>query len=130
MALKLWLITPPRWWLITYSSAVTICGKPVVPSSSEVGVSTSRMLAPGAIAWAYSTSRSVSPAQPSRSEFGWYAGTGPAGWMTFSDGGAGRPAARSNRRRSRWTVGDPNESTMMIVCPRPVIPFRYSRGRL
>ena len=51
---------------MTYFSASTICGKPVVPSFSAVGVSTSRMRAPGAIACAYSTSRLVSPAQPSR----------------------------------------------------------------
>ena len=39
-----------------------------MPSFSEVGVSTSKMLAPGAIEWAYSTSSVVSPAQPSRFE--------------------------------------------------------------
>ena len=64
VALKLWLITSPRWWLITYSSALTICGNPFTPSVSATGVSTRRMLAPGAIAWAYSTSSVVSPAQP------------------------------------------------------------------
>ena len=68
MALKLWLITSPRWCLITYSSALTICGKPCTPSVSDTGVSTSRMLAPGAIACAYSTSSVVSPAQPTMSE--------------------------------------------------------------
>ena len=91
MALKLWLMTPPRWWSTTYFSAVTICGKPVVPSSSDTGVSTSRMFAPGAIVWAYSTSSVVSPAQPTRVSVGRYGATLPAGWMTFNDGGAGRP---------------------------------------
>ncbi len=76
--------------MTTNSSALTICGNPVVPSFSEVGVSTSRIFAAGAIAWAYSTSRLVSPAQPSRFEVGWYGGTWPAGWMTVSGGGAGR----------------------------------------
>jgi len=42
--------------------------KPCTPSVSETGVSTSRMLAPGAIACAYSTSSVVSPAQPTMSE--------------------------------------------------------------
>src|ERR1035438_1218119 len=104
VALKLWLITPPRWWSITYSSALTICGNPVVPSSSEVGVSTRRMFAPGAITCAYSTSRFVSPAQPSRVSVGVYGGTFPAGWITFSDGGAGRPNGWSKTDRA-WGVG-------------------------
>ena len=68
VALKLWLITSPRWCLITYSSALTIWGKPCTPSVSETGVSTSRMLAPGAIVCAYSTSSVVSLAQPVMSE--------------------------------------------------------------
>ena len=79
VALKLWLITPPRWWLTTYVSALTMAGKPVVPSFSEVGVSTRRMFASGAITCDHSTSSSVSPAQPSRLEVGRYLGTGPAG---------------------------------------------------
>jgi len=88
VALKLWLMTPPRWLLITYSSAATIWGKPVVPSFSDVGVSTSRMLAPGAMECAYSTSRVVSPAQPARLDEALYGGTAPAGWMMVNEGGA------------------------------------------
>ena len=68
VALKLWLITSPRWWLSTYFSAAMICGKPCTPSVSETGVSTSRMFAPGATTWAHSTSSVVSPAQPTMSE--------------------------------------------------------------
>ena len=68
MALKLWLITSPRWCLITKSSALTICGKPCTPSVSDTGVSTSRMRAPGATTCAYSTSSVVSPAQPTMLE--------------------------------------------------------------
>jgi hypothetical protein len=91
VALKLWLITAARWLSITNFSAVTISGKPVTPSSSEVGVSTSRMFAFGAIACAHSTSRLVSPAHPTRlPSFGSYGGTAPAGWMTVSFG-AGKP---------------------------------------
>src|SRR5882757_8375585 len=63
-AAKLCEMTVPRWWLITKFSALTICGKPWVPRVSETGVSTSRMFAPGAIAWEYSTSSDVSWAQP------------------------------------------------------------------
>ena len=69
---------------------MTICGKPVTPSVSDTGVSTSRMFAPGATVCAYSTSRVVSPAQPTMSElFGSYGGICPAGWMMLNDGGAG-----------------------------------------
>ncbi len=46
-----------------------------------------------------------------------------SGWMTFSDGGAGRPAALSKIARSLATVGEPYESTMTIVWPLPVIPL-------
>ena len=100
----------------------------MVPSFSEVGVATTRILAPGAMACAYSTSSSVSPAQPSRLLVGRYGGTLPAGWITFSDGGSGRPVARSKTFRSCRTVGEPNESTMTIVWPLPVMPRRASAG--
>ncbi len=90
MAAKLWLITWPSLCFSTYFSAVTICGNPVVPSFSEVGVSASTMLAPGAIACAHSTSSVVSCAQPTRLLLPeWNAGTLPAGWITRNDGGAG-----------------------------------------
>ncbi len=93
--------------MITYVSALTIAGNPVVPSFSEVGVSTRRMFAPGAITCDHSTSSSVSPAQPSRLEVGRYLATRPAGWITLSDGGSGRPNFLSNTPRSWRTVGDP-----------------------
>ncbi len=68
---------------MTKFSALTICGKPCTPSVSATGVSTSRMFAPGAIAWAYSTSSEVSIAQPNIVGFavGLYGGDGarPAG---------------------------------------------------
>ena len=51
---------------------------------------------------------------------------GPAGWMTVSDGGAGRPNVLSKTARSWPTVGEPNESTMMIVWPFPSIPSSNS----
>jgi len=108
-----------------------ICGKPVTPSVSDTGVSTSRMLAPGAMVWAYWTSSVVSPAQPTMSALvGSYGGTAPAGWMTLSDGGAGRPKVWSKTFRSFWIVGEPNESTMTMVWPRPVTPRWYSGFRL
>ena len=55
------------------------------------------MFAPGAIAWAYSTSSEVSIAQPNivGRAFGSYGGTGPAGWMILKLGGAGRWKALS-----------------------------------
>ncbi len=130
MALKLWLITSPRWCPSTYCSAATICGKPCTPSVSDTGVSTSSRFAPGAITCAHSTSSVVSPAQPTMSELpGLYAGTGPAGWMIWNLGGAGRPKALSNTLRSFLMVGEPKESTMTIVVPLPVTPRAYSGGR-
>ena len=74
---------------MTYFSAVTICGNPVVPSVSDTGVSTSRMDAPGASACAYSTSSVVSPAHPVMSLLpGSYLGILPAGVMIVNLGGA------------------------------------------
>jgi hypothetical protein len=35
----------------------------------------------------------------------------------------------SNAFRSFLIVGEPNESTMTIVVPRPVTPLAYSEGR-
>ncbi len=101
---------------------MTIWGKPLVPSSSEVGVSTKRILAPGAMVCAHSTSRVASPAQPSRSLEAAYGGTAPAGWITVKEGGAGRLKALSKMVRSWPIVGEPNESTMTIVCPLPSVP--------
>ena len=49
--------------------------------------------------------------------------------MMVNFGGAGRPKALSNTFRSFLIVGEPNESTMTIVAPRPVTPLAYSEGR-
>ena len=78
--------------------------------------------------WDHSTSRVVSPAQPTMALLvGSYGGTTPAGWMTLSDGGAGRLNWASKVARSDWIVGDPNESTITMVWPAPVIPW-LNRG--
>ncbi len=102
---------------------------PVVPSVSATGVSTSQMLAPGAMVCAHSTSSVVSPAQPTSplASVGSQAGTFPAGWMMLKDGGAGRPNSASKVARSALIVGDPNESTITMVWPLPVIPV-LNRG--
>ena len=103
---------------------MTISGKPATPSVSATGVSTSRMLAPGAMLCDHSTSSVVSPAQPVMVlSFGSYGGTAPAGWMILKEGGAGSPNWASNVARSDWIVGDPYESTITIVWPAPVIPL-------
>src|SRR3954453_20580149 len=60
---KLWEMTSARGLSPPYFSAAIICGKPCTPSVSAVGVWTSRMLAPGAIACAISTSSATSSAQ-------------------------------------------------------------------
>src|SRR5690242_1652318 len=89
-----------------------------VPVFPPPGVSTSRILAPGAIACAYSTSSVVSLAQPTMlALFGLKAGTLPAGLMIRSDGGLGTPSARSKVRRSRPMVGEPYGSMTTIVAP-------------
>src|ERR1700683_3839409 len=120
VALKLWLITSPVWWVITYSSALTICGKPVTPSVSETGVSTRTMLAPGAIVWAYSTSRVVSPAHPTMSELLLLkGGTLPAGWRILNDGGAGRPNVVSKTLRSLVMGGEPEGTQGTVAGPFP-----------
>src|SRR4051812_16026715 len=56
-------MTSARWCSTTYFSAAIICGSPCTPSVSAVGVWTSRMFAPGAIACAISTSSATSSAQ-------------------------------------------------------------------
>ena len=43
--------------------------------------------------------------------------------MILKDGGAGSPNCVSKVARSDWIVGDPNESTITIVSPLPVIPW-------
>src|SRR5580658_2511352 len=97
---------------------------------SATGVSTSRRLAPGAMAWEYSTSSVVSSAQLTISElFGLYGGTAPSGWMIWKDGGAGSPKVASKVARSLVIVGDPNESIRAIVFPVPVRPRLY-KGRM
>jgi hypothetical protein len=79
---------------------------------------------------AYSTSRVVSPAQPSRSSDFLYGGTIPAGWITFKEGGAASLKALSKTVRSWPIVGEPKESTMTIVCPAPSIPSLNNGHRL
>ena len=117
-------------WSIAQFSALTISGKPVTPSVSLTGVSSRTMLAPGAKTCDHSTSRVVSYAQPTMSPlFGSNGGTGPAGWKTFRLGGSGRPTPRSKACRSCAIVGEPNESTITIVEPRPSIPEANSGPR-
>lgn len=93
---------------MTYCSAVTICDMLTVPAPPRPSVSTSRIFAPGAIAWEYSTSSVVSPAQPTMAGLsGSKAGTRPTGLMVRSDGGSGTFSVRSNARRSPAIVGEP-----------------------
>ena len=75
---------------------------------------------------AASTSSVVSAAAVARFGVGRYGGTGPVGWITFSDGGAGRPNSWSKYARSCSMDGEPNGSTMTIVWPRPSMPRRSS----
>ena len=102
----------------------------MTPSVSATGVSASRMFAPGAMACAYSTSRVVSPPQPVMSEsLEFHFGIFPVGAMIVNDGGAGSPNCLSKTARSCLIVGEPNESTITIVSPWPVMPRSYSGPR-
>src|SRR5438128_2789433 len=97
----------------------------------EEDAATSRtMLAPGAIACAYSTSRLVSIDHPNTSCLG-LAVIGTVGHVEGSngvallpqkivkDGGAEMPNTASNSARSLTIVGLPNASTITIVWPEP-----------
>jgi hypothetical protein len=81
-----------------------------LPSSvvAVSGNSTRRMLAPGAISWASSTSAVVSPAALTSVGLpGSNGGTGPSGRRIWNDGGAGSPKALSKTVRSLRMAGDP-----------------------
>ena len=137
-----WEMTVARWWSTTYCSAAIICGKPWTPRVSAVGVATSRMLAPGAIACAVSTSRDTSSAQALRSSWpgpllvggGATVAGAPCRCSTLKVGMPvaqvtpssphidGRPNAVLNTCRSCAMVSLPNESTIAIVWPRPFRP--------
>src|SRR6266566_8068739 len=87
-----------------------------------VEATTSTIFAPGAIAWAYCTSKLVSTLQPASL---WCvslgAKTGHPFWghRIVKDGGAGMWNSASKVARSCATVGLPKASTMRIVCPAP-----------
>ena len=121
VAPKLWVTTSIRFVSMSCFSTFIISGRPVTPSVSATGVSARMMCAPGAIAWAYSTSRVVSCAQPTIVEsLGSKAGTLP--YLTTSTVVFGKPHCWSKTFRSFWIVGEPNESTIRMVRPAPVIP--------
>src|SRR5690242_13934617 len=86
----------------------------------DVSATTSTMLAPGAIAWAYSTSRLVSIVQPNSPCFGFAVaprltvghvevsnGVGESPQNIVNDGGAGMWKTASNNARSFAMVGLP-----------------------
>src|SRR6058998_3110255 len=86
-----------------------------------VEATTSTIFAPGAMAWAYCTSKLVSTLQPASS---WCVSLGaktghPSGHRIVKDGGAGTWNSASNVARSCATAGLPKASTMRIVCPAP-----------
>src|SRR6266852_6822818 len=96
----------------------------------EVEATSRTMLAPGAIAWAYSTSRLVSMVQPNSSCSGFAKmltvghvvgsrGVGELPQNIVKDGGAEIPKRASNNARSLAIVGLPKASTITIVWPEP-----------
>ena len=96
-------------------------GKPDVPSVSATGVSTSTIFAPGAIACAYSTSSVVSSAQPTMVEsVGSNGGTLPD-CDDLQRGVRQAPLRVEGVAGRSLMVGEPNESTITIVRPAPVM---------
>src|SRR5216683_5752401 len=96
----------------------------------EVAATSRTMLAPGAMACAYSTSRLVSMVQPNSSCSGFTlmltvghvvgsSGVGELPQNIVKDGGAGITKRASNNARSLAIVGLPKASTITIVCPVP-----------
>ena len=129
VAPKLCVITSPMPRSISDFSAFIISGKPDVPSISATGVSARTIFAPGAMACAYSTSRVVSWAQPTMVEsVGSNGGTLP-NFITCRSG-SGNPHCWSKTCRSFAMVGEPNESTITMVRPAPVMPPLYRGFRL
>src|SRR5205807_7450587 len=88
------------------------------------------MLAPGAMAWEYCTSRLVSMVQPNSSCLGFALmltvghvlgsrGVGELPQNIVKEGGAGIPKRASNTAKSLVIVGLPKASTITIVWPLP-----------
>src|ERR1019366_9562016 len=90
------------------------------------------MLAPGAIACAYSTSSDVSCAHPTISGrlVALNGGIGPFGWRIVKFGGGGMSKDLSNVFNSCPMPLKPYESTITIVSPAPFMPRLYSGPRL
>src|SRR2546425_13063730 len=91
----------------------------------EVAATSRTMLAPGAMAWAYSTSRLVSMVQPNSSwnrfalmlTVGHVVGSRGVGELPqniVKDGGGGIPKRESNSARSPAIVGLPQASTITM----------------
>jgi len=147
---KLCEITSARWLSTTYFSAAIICGKPWTPSVSAVGVWTSRMLAPGAIACEVSTSSATSSAHALLSSWpvlllldgGAFVAGEPCSVSSLNFGMPGAqvtpssphidasPNAWLNTCRSWAIVSLPYESTIAIVRPVPFLPPAYRGSRL
>src|SRR6266849_190825 len=96
----------------------------------DVAATSRTMFAPGAMAWAYSTSRLVSMVQLNSSCSGFALmltvghvvgsrGVGELPQNIVKDGGAAIPKRASNNARSLVIVGLPKASTITIVWPEP-----------
>src|SRR6266852_780102 len=93
---KLCDMTLPGYFLMAKASAELMALPELVEAT------TSTIFAPGAMAWAYSTSRLVSKAQPSTpwSLFLKLDDGHPSGQRMVKDGGSGMPKVLSNTARS------------------------------
>src|SRR5207244_13312238 len=87
-----------------------------------VEATTSTIFAPGAMAWAYCTSKLVSTLQPASL---WCVSLGaqtahPSGHRIVKDGGGGTWNSASKVAGAWATVGRPKAATRRIACPAPV----------
>src|SRR5437867_6789153 len=111
-------------------AAIAAASASLIAFPEEVAATTRTMLAPGAIACAYCTSRLVSIVHENTPCIGFVLmltcghvlvskGVGELPQNIVKDGGAGIPKTASKSARSLATVGLPKASTITIVCPVP-----------
>src|ERR671922_958542 len=96
----------------------------------DVAATSNTIFAPGAMAWAYSTSKLVSMVHPNTSCLGFVLMLALLHWLESNglgafpqkmvkDGGLGIPKTASKTARSFVMVGLPKASTITMVCPDP-----------
>src|SRR6266571_1559486 len=123
----------PKLWekIAPGNAAMAAFSAELIALPKDVEATSRTMFAPGAMAWAYSTSRLVSTAQPAWSWCKLFAlrltvghvlisnGVGELPQNMVKEGGAEIPNTESNSAKSDEMVELPKASTITIVCPDP-----------